>query len=161
SVTTASGGDAMASSAPVVASGASSTSQPCSRSFEPMSVRALGLSSMRMIRCTISLSLTRPRDEVQEAEVNGAVIAVLGTGTMGQGIAQVAATTGHPTRLFDAAPGRAKSAVEAILAQLDKLVAKGKITKDARDLAASRLTPVANVSAACEGCALVIEAVPE
>jgi 3-hydroxybutyryl-CoA dehydrogenase len=80
---------------------------------------------------------------------------------MGQGIAQVAASSGHAVRLFDAAEGRAKSAVQAILAQLDKLVAKGKITKDARDLTASRLAPVAGVPAACEGCALVIEAVPE
>jgi 3-hydroxybutyryl-CoA dehydrogenase len=48
-----------------------------------------------------------------------------------------------------------------VLAQLDKMVAKGKTTKDARDQAAQRLGAVTNVSAACEGCALVIEAVPE
>jgi 3-hydroxybutyryl-CoA dehydrogenase len=80
---------------------------------------------------------------------------------MGQGIAQVAAATGHTVRLFDTAEGRAKKAVESIASVLDKLVAKGKITKDARDATFSRLAPVESVNAACSDCALVIEAVPE
>jgi 3-hydroxybutyryl-CoA dehydrogenase len=41
-------------------------------------------------------------------------VTVLGTGTMGQGIAQVTAQRGHTTRVFDAAEGRAASAVRAI-----------------------------------------------
>ena len=35
-------------------------------------------------------------------------VTVLGTGTMGQGIAQVTAQSGHTTRLFDAADVRLK-----------------------------------------------------
>lgn len=38
----------------------------------------------------------------------GSPVAVVGTGTMGQGIAQVALVAGHPVRLFDVAPGRAR-----------------------------------------------------
>ena len=41
-------------------------------------------------------------------------VAVVGTGTMGQGIAQVALVAGHPVRLYDAAPGRAGQAADAI-----------------------------------------------
>ena len=41
-------------------------------------------------------------------------VAVVGTGTMGQGIAQVALVAGHPVRLYDAAPGRAQEAADAI-----------------------------------------------
>ena len=55
------------------------------------------------------------------------VVTVLGTGTMGQGIAQVCAAAGHAVRLYDAAEGRATKAVASIDAQLEKLVAKGKI----------------------------------
>jgi 3-hydroxybutyryl-CoA dehydrogenase len=93
--------------------------------------------------------------------MNRGCVAVLGTGTMGQGIAQVAVVSGHATRLFDAAPGRATVAVQGIVAQLDKLVAKGKLGSDARDAAASRLAPVESVADACVSCDLVIEAVPE
>ena len=58
-------------------------------------------------------------------------VAVLGSGTMGQGIAQVAAATGHSTRLYDASPERAQAALAAIAAQFEKLVAKGKIASAA------------------------------
>ncbi|MEU1021455.1 3-hydroxyacyl-CoA dehydrogenase NAD-binding domain-containing protein, partial [Streptomyces sp. NPDC005904] len=55
-------------------------------------------------------------------------VAVVGTGTMGQGIAQVALVAGHPVRLYDAAPGRAKAAADAIGARLDRLVEKGRLS---------------------------------
>src|SRR6476661_6710817 len=93
------------------------------------------------------------------SSATGSTVAVLGTGTMGQGIAQVAAVTGHATRLFDAAPERAKNALAAIGAQLDKLVTKGKTTQAARDDAMGRLAAVTSVGAACEGCDVVVEAV--
>ena len=55
-------------------------------------------------------------------------VTVIGTGTMGQGIAQVAAQSGHTTRLFDASEGRASAAIGAISAQLERLVTKGRLT---------------------------------
>ena len=88
-------------------------------------------------------------------------VAVLGTGTMGQGIAQVAAATGHTTRLFDADPDRVTSALAAIGAQLEKLVAKGKIKADARVSTLGNLAAAGDVGRACEGADLVIEAAPE
>ncbi|MGA4850082.1 3-hydroxyacyl-CoA dehydrogenase [Streptomyces sp. G5(2025)] len=86
-------------------------------------------------------------------------VAVVGTGTMGQGIAQVALVAGHPVRLYDAAPGRAKAAADAIGARLDRLVEKGRLTADDR-VAAARLTPAENL-AELAGCGLVVEAVLE
>ena len=56
-------------------------------------------------------------------------ICILGTGTMGQGIAQVTAAAGFPTRVHDIAPERVSQALAAIGAQLDKLVAKGKLER--------------------------------
>ncbi|MYV43441.1 NAD(P)-binding domain-containing protein, partial [Streptomyces sp. SID1328] len=87
-------------------------------------------------------------------------VAVVGTGTMGQGIAQVALTAGHPVLLHDALPGRAREAAEAIGARLDRLVAKGRLGADERDAARARLTPVEHLGELA-GCALVVEAVLE
>ncbi len=88
-------------------------------------------------------------------------VAVVGSGTMGQGIAQVTAAVGVTTRVFDAAQGRAAAAVGAIGAQLEKLVGKGKITADAAKSTRERLTPATTLAEACEGADLIIEAIPE
>ena len=88
-------------------------------------------------------------------------LAVLGTGTMGQGIAQLAATSGYDTRVYDVASQRTKHAVDAIAAQLDKLVSKGKLDAAAQKAALERLSTASDVKTACEGVDVVIEAVPE
>jgi 3-hydroxybutyryl-CoA dehydrogenase len=91
----------------------------------------------------------------------GFSVAVLGTGTMGQGIAQVTATRGCATRIYDAAPDRAPQAVRAVGAQLARLVEKGKLTQDAREAALANLSTASDVASACKGADFVIEAVPE
>jgi 3-hydroxybutyryl-CoA dehydrogenase len=88
-------------------------------------------------------------------------VTVLGTGTMGQGIAQVAAQAGHTTRVFDAAEGRSLAAVKGIGAQLEKLIGKGKITADQRHQTMNRLSAATDARDACAGADIVIEAVPE
>lgn len=87
-------------------------------------------------------------------------VAVVGTGTMGQGIAQVALVAGHPVRLYDAAPGRAAAAAEAIGARLDRLVAKDRLTGADRDAARARLQPASELTDLAD-CVLVVEAVLE
>ncbi|MGW6061130.1 3-hydroxyacyl-CoA dehydrogenase [Streptomyces sp. NPDC055189] len=87
-------------------------------------------------------------------------VAVVGTGTMGQGIAQVALLAGHPVRLYDAVEGQAKNAAAAIGARLDRLVEKGRLTADDRSAAGAGLTPVDSL-AELAGCGLVIEAILE
>jgi 3-hydroxybutyryl-CoA dehydrogenase len=88
-------------------------------------------------------------------------IAVLGTGTMGQGIAQLAATSGYETRVYDLDPKRAAGAIAAVAGQLEKLVQKGKLEADARKAALARLTSASDVATACANVDIVIEAVPE
>jgi 3-hydroxybutyryl-CoA dehydrogenase len=88
-------------------------------------------------------------------------VSVLGTGTMGQGIAQVTAAAGMATRLYDAAPGRAQASLTAIGAQLEKLVAKGKLSDEGRKRTLSALSVAPDVGAACAGVDLVVEAAPE
>ncbi|WP_256839086.1 3-hydroxyacyl-CoA dehydrogenase NAD-binding domain-containing protein [Ornithinimicrobium faecis] len=58
------------------------------------------------------------------------VVAVVGAGAMGVGIAQVAAQAGHEVHLVDAAEGAATSAREKLAATLTRLVDKGKLTSD-------------------------------
>ncbi|MFE6175111.1 3-hydroxyacyl-CoA dehydrogenase [Streptomyces sp. NPDC056464] len=87
-------------------------------------------------------------------------VAVVGTGTMGQGIAQVALVAGHPVRLYDTAPGRAQDAADAIGARLDRLVEKDRLTAADRDAARARLLPAGSLAELAD-CALVVEAVLE
>ncbi|MFE6130396.1 3-hydroxyacyl-CoA dehydrogenase [Streptomyces sp. NPDC056437] len=87
-------------------------------------------------------------------------VAVVGTGTMGQGIAQVALVAGHPVLLHDAVPGRADEAAEAIGARLDRLVEKGRMTAVERDAARARLHPAADLAELADA-ALVVEAIVE
>jgi len=88
-------------------------------------------------------------------------VCVLGAGTMGQGIAQVTASAGLATRLFDAVSGKADLAIAAIGAQLDKLVGKSKITQAQRDQTMASLSPASDVASACRDVDLVIESAPE
>ncbi|MEU0600619.1 3-hydroxyacyl-CoA dehydrogenase [Streptomyces sp. NPDC006393] len=87
-------------------------------------------------------------------------VAVVGTGTMGQGIAQVALVAGHSVRLYDAVPGRAQEAAAAIGARLDRLVEKDRLTGADRDAARVRLKPAGSLTELAD-CSLVVEAVLE
>ena len=86
---------------------------------------------------------------------------VLGAGTMGQGIAQVAAAHAIEARLYDSLAGRAEEAKRAIAGQLEKLVAKGKMTREAAEETLARVHPAHDVGTACSGVDLVVEAIPE
>ena len=87
-------------------------------------------------------------------------IAIVGTGAMGRGIAQIAAQAGSQVLLLDANPGAAETAKRALQEQWGKLVAKGRI--DASQAAAwtDSLHPVRAV-ADLSACDLVIEAIVE
>jgi len=68
-------------------------------------------------------------------------IAIVGSGAMGRGIAQIAAAAGHAVRLVDARPNAAEEAVDAISAQFARLAEKGRMTPEAATAASDRLTP--------------------
>ncbi|MEU3501386.1 3-hydroxyacyl-CoA dehydrogenase [Streptomyces hundungensis] len=87
-------------------------------------------------------------------------VAVVGTGTMGQGIAQVALVAGHRVRLYDAVPDRAREAADALAGRLDRLVDKGRMDAADRDEALARLHPAAELAELADA-ALVVEAVLE
>ena len=59
-----------------------------------------------------------------EALGKGSVVAVIGSGAMGSGIAQIAAASGHEVRLFDTRPEAAAKAINEIGKVYAKLVEK-------------------------------------
>ena len=93
-------------------------------------------------------------DEVQ-------TIAVIGAGTMGHGIAHVAAQMGARVHLYDAMRGAAQAGVAKIGRNLEKAVALGKIAAADRDAALARIATFDELTPACNGVDCVIEAVPE
>ena len=87
-------------------------------------------------------------------------VAVIGAGAMGSGIAQVAATAGHPVALVDAVTGAVEEAVARIIARLQRQEAKGRISSAQLEEIVERITPVESV-AGLPPCGLVVEAVRE
>lgn len=88
-------------------------------------------------------------------------VAVLGTGTMGRGIAQLAAQRGIEARLFDPSKTQLERAIADVQSQLEKLAAKGKLTEAEKNDSLARLVPAADLPGACRGADVVIEAAPE
>lgn len=87
-------------------------------------------------------------------------IGVVGAGTMGRGIAQVAALGGYETVLFDAAPGVAEEGAAALREALDKGASRGRWSVDEAKAAAARVETAADIDG-LSGCDLAIEAAPE
>src|SRR5918999_2067071 len=87
-------------------------------------------------------------------------IGVVGAGTMGHGIAQVAAQSGYEVVLVDAVPEALARGREQIGKGLERLVSKGKLAAEDRDRALSRLSTGDDLSALARAD-LVVEAVVE
>lgn len=86
---------------------------------------------------------------------------MLGAGTMGHGIAQVCAMAGCATRLQDVGQAQIDAGLAQISANLDKGVARGKLSEDQKREALARLSGALALEDAVAGADLVIEAAPE
>ncbi len=87
-------------------------------------------------------------------------VAVIGAGTMGNGIAQVFATSGHHVTMVDVSAGALDKGLAAIRTSLGRMVKKGTLGQDAADLATSRIA-VATTVDDVHGAELAIEAATE
>ena len=96
----------------------------------------------------------------QPALEAGSVVAVIGSGAMGSGIAQVAASAGHRVILFDTRPNAAAAAISAIGKVYARLVEKGRMSGLDAQAATARMQ-VAAVIADVRDAALVVEAIVE
>ncbi|MDP2384988.1 MAG: 3-hydroxyacyl-CoA dehydrogenase NAD-binding domain-containing protein [Bacteroidota bacterium] len=87
-------------------------------------------------------------------------IGIIGSGAMGSGIAQVAATAGHRVFVFDTKPEVLDKARANLIATLAKLVDKQKITQQQSDAISGNIQFVSDKTA-FKNCSLIIEAIVE
>lgn len=87
-------------------------------------------------------------------------VVVIGAGTMGSGIAEVAATAGHMVYLRDASEAAIQRGLAMIRASLDKRAARGKLDSTERDAVLARVQPTLP-DGALAGVGLVIEVIYE
>jgi 3-hydroxybutyryl-CoA dehydrogenase len=88
-------------------------------------------------------------------------IAVIGTGTMGRGIAYLSAVAGYDTVLFDVEAAALDAARASIESTLRTGVGKNKITETDATLAFARLHLAQDLEPAVRAADLIVEAVPE
>lgn len=88
-------------------------------------------------------------------------ITILGTGTMGRGIAYLAAVAGYDAVLYDVEPAALEAGGRAVEEILRKGVEKGKIADADAQAALGRLQLVSDIEPATNAADLIIEAAPE
>ncbi|MGI8623526.1 MAG: 3-hydroxyacyl-CoA dehydrogenase NAD-binding domain-containing protein [Solirubrobacteraceae bacterium] len=88
------------------------------------------------------------------------VVGVCGAGTMGAGIAQLAAGAGARTLVHDPTPGATERALEGVRERLGRSVERGRVTRAEANATAGRLEAVDGLERLAP-CAVVIEAAPE
>ncbi|WP_425559596.1 3-hydroxyacyl-CoA dehydrogenase NAD-binding domain-containing protein [Kitasatospora terrestris] len=124
---------------------------------------ACGQTSKNMIQAfffdmqAVNSGAGRPKDVLARTVQK---VAVLGAGMMGAGIAHSCAKAGIQVFLKDVTPEAAERGKAYSAGLLDKLVARGRMTPEAREEFLARITPTAE-AADLAGCDAVIEAVFE
>ena len=88
-------------------------------------------------------------------------VAVIGAGTMGNGIAHVFAMNGYKVSLVDVSEERLEKALETIDKNLWRMVAKGKIDESKKEETIKNISTFTDISDAVRSCDLVVEAASE
>ncbi len=88
-------------------------------------------------------------------------IAVIGSGTMGNGIAHVCAQYGNTVSLIDISEASLEKAIKTITGNFDRMVTKGIVTTADKDAALQRITTYTKLSDGVKNADLVIEAASE
>ncbi|HEY0697984.1 MAG TPA: 3-hydroxyacyl-CoA dehydrogenase family protein, partial [Micromonospora sp.] len=86
---------------------------------------------------------------------------VIGAGTMGLGIAYVAAGAGYTVELVEVDAGRAEAATGTLHRLWDRAVERGRLSADAAAISRDRLTVRRDLAEVAAGPDVVVEAVPE
>jgi len=88
-------------------------------------------------------------------------VAVIGAGTMGNGIAHVFAQKGFDVHLIDISPAALEKAISSIHSNLGRMVAKGTISEADKTAALGRIKTFSNLQEGVENVELVVEAATE
>lgn len=88
-------------------------------------------------------------------------VAVIGAGTMGNGIAHVFAQNGFTVKLIDVNAAQIEKALQAIAKNFDRQISKGNATEEQKQHALGNITTFNDIAAGVAGCGLVVEAATE
>jgi len=88
-------------------------------------------------------------------------VAVIGAGTMGNGIAHTFAQSGFRVQLIDVSENALKKGIETITKNLDRMVSKETITEVQKKETLSNITTFTNITEGVEYASLVVEAATE
>lgn len=88
------------------------------------------------------------------------MIGIVGAGAMGAGIAQVAAVAGHKVKLFDTRADAAQHAITGVVARIEKLAAKKRLTQEQATAVRGSISTVPSLAELAD-CGLIIEAIIE
>lgn len=88
-------------------------------------------------------------------------VTVVGSGTMGNGIAHVFAQYGFSVTLLDVKQEFLDRGLNTIKSNLDRQIKKGTLTEEQKSATLSRITPLLDVQEACKGAQIIIEAATE
>ncbi len=88
-------------------------------------------------------------------------ISVIGAGTMGNGIAHVFAMNGFATNIVDVSQPALEKALSTIEKNVERMVAKGTLTDEAKTKTLNNLSIFTNLEAGCKQADLVVEAATE
>ena len=88
-------------------------------------------------------------------------VAVIGAGTMGNGIAHVFAQFGHQVNLIDISQPALDKAIATISKNLDRQVSKGTLTEAEKEATLANLSTHTDMKSGVEGVSLVVEAATE
>ncbi|SFJ01465.1 3-hydroxybutyryl-CoA dehydrogenase [Kaistella treverensis] len=102
----------------------------------------------------------REKSQISNLESQISKVGIIGSGTMGIGIAQVAATSGCQVFLYDAIIAQTEKSLENLQKVLARLVEKQKITPESSENIFRKIKPCAELSD-FKNCDLVIEAIIE
>lgn len=88
-------------------------------------------------------------------------VTVIGSGTMGNGIAHVFAQFGHQVTLVDISQAALEKGLATIRKNFERQVSKGSLTAEDMELALARITPTTQLAEGVSGADLVVEAATE
>lgn len=88
-------------------------------------------------------------------------VTIIGSGTMGHGITQVCAQADYKVTMYDPNPEATKAGYDKIVKNLDKGIARKKITLERKNSTLGNITISSDIQQAAQGADLVIEAIPE
>jgi 3-hydroxybutyryl-CoA dehydrogenase len=110
---------------------------------------------------TLKIRISSPTFAAKLLIMSLTKVAVIGAGTMGNGIAHVFAQNGFTVNLIDVNAGQLEKALQTIQKNFDRQIAKGAVTEDQKKAALNNVATHTSLASGVENVQLVVEAATE